>query len=266
MQLKQETKRTLQQISNKADRLREQGSMTTEDLARLRDALNRVASDLGEMVDSSLEDFFKSVGTSVISAQKDLDRQSRDYQASGAPLPTQFRIPRADAHFRFAISKLESERIGLLLYSSREQQETSQQHEVGFEVTAAPLSADQLAIPPMLKQAGIPLRELIRRHLASQEEKTDQVEAILGNFNHALCIGGENVWDVACTTYDGSRYDLDLVTIPIDASTENGLGKPQTVTNTTKQRQLLLERLHRLGEEQSDWLAMVATTPASGQP
>ena len=62
--------------------------MTTEDLARLRDALNGVASDLGEMVDSSLEDFFKSVGTSVVSAQRDLDRQSLEYGASGAPLPT----------------------------------------------------------------------------------------------------------------------------------------------------------------------------------
>ena len=267
MQLRQETKRALLQISNKTRQLQEQGSMTTEDLARLRDALNGVASDLGEMVDSSLEDFFKSVGTSVVSAQRDLDRQSLEYGASGAPLPTQFRIPKADARFHFAISKLESKRIGLLLYSSREQQERSQQHEVGFEVTAAPLTPDQLAVPPTLRQAGIAVRELLRQHLASMQSPPEPVAAILRDFDHALCIRQDNGWMIALTFIKENSNDLDLhlVSIPLDIDQPDALGEP-TVHATTRQRQPLLAMLEQLGNRQSQWLAGVVAAASTGNP
>ena len=253
--------KVLKELIDKARRLRRQDSISLEEIDDLKDQVAALVVEAGGQLDSSLEDFFKSVGASVVTAQRDLDHQSRKYMASGAPLPTQFRIPKANAKFQFAISKLESKKIGLILYSSRSRQELSQQHEIGFEITAAPLTAEQLGLPPMLQQAGMAIRETIRQHLdgylvrqntSLSEEQRLVLNAILEGFNHTLCTELDGMWLVAQTFSVNGRLDLHLLSIPSDIA--GSLGDPD-IYDKREQRRILLKLLDRTGSLQAEWIS-----------
>ena len=250
----------LDALRNRATQLKGQDRVSGEDIDDLKELLAQVERAVSGGDASQLDAFFRSVGASLVSAQQDLDRRSRDYQAKGAPLPTQFRIPRAEARFQFAISKVSDQGIGLIVYNSRTRQEQSQHHEISFEIASAPVTPDQLGLPPGLQQAGMAVRELLRQRLAAlaataDDEPQSRARELLAHFDETLCVGAADRWFVARVFDAGNRLDLTLFEVPVTPGRTANLGEPALIRNTTQQRQDLLVLLQGLATQQAAWLA-----------
>lgn len=127
----------------------------------------------------SIAPFFEGVGRSMVAAQRQLDEQSRSYMRD-APKdvpPTVFRLPRASAEIRFAIEKVTETGFNIFIAKDTAQTRESMQHQVSFDIVAAPLPPDALARlsrkTVTLPFLGDPIgRESVRTLLVSLADKS----------------------------------------------------------------------------------------------
>lgn len=99
---------------------------------------------------TSLEDFFSRVGSSLVSAQRQLDQRSREYLSeldaagAGSDMGTLYRIPKVSAELKFALEKVDKDGVNLLIHKQGSEASTLNQQSVQFEITAVPAPATTL--------------------------------------------------------------------------------------------------------------------------
>lgn len=99
---------------------------------------------------TSLEDFFSQVGGSLVSAQRQLDQRSQEYIAelaatgAGRDMATLYRIPKVTAELKFALEKVDTQGINLLIHKQGTEASTLNEQSVQFEIAAVPAPAETL--------------------------------------------------------------------------------------------------------------------------
>jgi len=163
-------------------------------------------------------DFFTNVGDSLVSAQRVLDRQTRQYLKEDPVQPSAFRIPKLSAEFKFAMESSSDSGFNLLFVGSSESERRRQQHQINFELVAAP--------PPpayLERMKGIPIAGALLRHAEDRHEVRaalvrwmnaqtrergagDEVQpfkdvgALVARFDEVLVLEGEKAWVMVRTT------------------------------------------------------------------
>jgi hypothetical protein len=120
-------------------------------LKAVRGEMDRVVAAVGG-AKTSLAEFMSDVGKSLVMVQKQLDRESENYnrvagatsELKGIAQPTSFRVPRVNASIKFAMSTESSQRVGLLFFSSTEAAKNAHQQSVDFEIAAVPAPPEVL--------------------------------------------------------------------------------------------------------------------------
>lgn len=138
---------------------------------------------------SHLARFFEEVGRGVTDAQRHLDRETAAYNRGSPPQPSLFRIPKASAEIRFAISSLTASGMNVFVASSTEEERRQQQHSVSFDVVAAPPPADYRAQTAPLRSLVVldpTLREHVRNRLAGSRTQYMQAFAKEEGFDHTV--------------------------------------------------------------------------------
>lgn len=101
----------------------------------------------------------RSIGDSLVEAQRGLDRESKRYlgevvRGSGgqdptgeaAGLATVYRIPKLEADLKFALEKVKGNQVNLLLYRRSEEARELHQQSVKFEIAAVPPTPETLRL------------------------------------------------------------------------------------------------------------------------
>jgi hypothetical protein len=85
------------------------------------------------------------LGQALVGAQRALDVAAVDYSQSMRPgmPPTQFRIPKMTAGFRFAVERLDQHGLNLLIYSNSTNSREQNQQSVDVEIVAVPPDPQQ---------------------------------------------------------------------------------------------------------------------------
>lgn len=119
-------------------------SKISEKTVELGEAIEHYMELIPEVGLSDISDFFANVGRSVVSAQDQLDAESDRYnrrirdQADDALIPpTNYRVPKATATFKFAMSSATSRGFNVFVASSETMQRRAAEQEVSFEIVAA---------------------------------------------------------------------------------------------------------------------------------
>jgi hypothetical protein len=89
---------------------------------------------------NDLQSLFRNISTSLIGAQKELNRSSLEYSASLDPrLPqTLYGIPSVKAEMRVGFNKIEGKGVNLFFFTSSKQKQEFAESVVSFEVTGTP--------------------------------------------------------------------------------------------------------------------------------
>jgi hypothetical protein len=106
---------------------------------------------------TSIGEFFRSVGSGLIEAQKKLDIESENYvrsalqkgaagpDATGAPsMASTFRIPRVNAELKCSLETDRERKLNLIFYSDRNDVRELHQQTVQLEIIAVPAPADYI--------------------------------------------------------------------------------------------------------------------------
>ena len=108
-------------------------------------ALSELSTEIygpGDGESTEFSSFFTTVGQSVVAAQKQLDKHTKDYLASirSKPflLPSVFRIPKLSAEIRFSLEETSGKELNLVFYKQETQVEKLQAQRIQFEIVAAP--------------------------------------------------------------------------------------------------------------------------------
>jgi hypothetical protein len=102
----------------------------------------RAAERADEAEPDTFADFFESIGSSFVSTQRRLDHLSSAYldavRDNPHVLPSVFRMPNLEAKMKVGLTEQEGNRVGLFLFSSKEQLENQREQEISFELAAVP--------------------------------------------------------------------------------------------------------------------------------
>lgn len=122
------------------------------DAEGMMDPLEELLELIPDSATSELGDFFTNVGQSIVAAQSQLDLASKEYNLQLQDSddhelvpPTTFRLPKASASFKFAMSSASSRGFNVFLASARDVQKRAAEQEVSFDIVAAPPSPEVMA-------------------------------------------------------------------------------------------------------------------------
>jgi len=140
---KKEIKSQIRRVQSSLGELAE--NLSVERAAAKLEKVSREVGKLEEVTPggtpaTDIETFFRTVGDGIVSAQTELDERSRHYLA-GRPdhaVPSVYRIPKASAEISFAMKQESSKKFSVLVFSSGDSRQQSQQHKVSFDILAAP--------------------------------------------------------------------------------------------------------------------------------
>lgn len=197
-----------------------------------RRALAAVESGLpGAAQRMDVTSFFQGVGSGIIAAQRELDRESRAYLATVGPHahPSVFRIPKVEAKFQFAAEKFSKQGFDVLVYASSSGKSEMQQHSVSFEIVSAPPPAEVLARLATLDVfSGLAVsravRDWIRGRLARirdpnlDPDRTERIDAFLAAWPRVLILRGARDWLLllASPETDDDDPNLDLLVLSLE--------------------------------------------------
>jgi len=247
-------------------------------IRELKDELTRIEASAPGGSQTGIDAFFRAVGKGMLKAQEDLDEDSAKYLASQPLIPSVFRIPKANAEFSFSMSSVDSKRIGLVLFSSKEKQEETQKQKISFEVVSAPPPVEHSLGPAWLRRAvvvGVFERRKVERALM-MVSKADP-ELARGSKAHATRFIDD--WDRVIVLDDDTRWilvrpvvqegvdDLDLLHLRVDED-----GKPvyeegvtRDVSKVGPRRPARMAGLgsffRKIAEGQKRWLEAGALSP-----
>lgn len=157
--VREQTGRVLSLLGNISSVLgdRSNDELVDTDLLKLSaegmmDPLEELLELIPDSATSELGDFFTNVGMSIVSAQSQLDLASMEYnrrlqESDDHELvpPTSFRLPKASASFKFAMSSASSRGFNVFVASARDVQKRAAEQEVSFDIVAAPPSPEVMA-------------------------------------------------------------------------------------------------------------------------
>ncbi|MBC8010227.1 MAG: hypothetical protein H7067_09030 [Burkholderiales bacterium] len=127
--------------------------------AELDETLLTLATHFGEAESSSFADFLGGVGEAAVDAQRKLDaenlRATRDALAQGATPSGVFRLPRLEAEVKFAFSRKQQSKLGLVFYSRGSSQEERNEQSLKFEIVSTPPPPELLQLAA--RHAGLSL-------------------------------------------------------------------------------------------------------------
>lgn len=119
----------------------------------------------------------RSIGASLVEAQRGLDRESERYTGGAfgrGGQATAYRIPRLKADLKFALEKVKGKEVNLLIYRQSEEAKELHQQAVEFEIAAVPPSADALRwIQQQAPRAEPVLAPAHREDILDKLDKTD---------------------------------------------------------------------------------------------
>jgi hypothetical protein len=206
----------LGQVASASDRAAAEEAVSTKLSDLLREIRDLEVAIRGKGIEFG--DFFSKVGDSLVSAQRGLDRQTREYLREDPVHPSAFRIPKLTAEFKFAMESKSKDQFNVLFFGSSDEERKRQQHRINFEVVAAPPPAAYLA-----KMGGIPLSGALLRHPADRNEVQrvlaawlesmegvpvgpnkltlmEDVQSFLTSFDQVLVLEGSDAWVLMRTT------------------------------------------------------------------
>jgi hypothetical protein len=104
---------------------------------------------------TTIGEFFGSIGSGLIEAQKKLDKESESYvkralrlaSEAGEAMPgaaTMFRIPRVNAELKCSLETTKEKKLNLIFYSDRQDVRELHQQTVNLEIVSVPASADYI--------------------------------------------------------------------------------------------------------------------------
>jgi hypothetical protein len=114
----------------------------TLEMSDLADALKAITLTGAET--SNLDNFLANVGSSLVSAQKSLNQQSREYSESAAVEfkglipPAQFAIPKVTAEMTVGLNRVTERAVNLIFFTDKDQQTSFVQSKISFDLVAAP--------------------------------------------------------------------------------------------------------------------------------
>lgn len=118
------------------------GKKSRLEMSDLADALKTITLTGPET--SNLDSFLASVGSSLVSAQKSLNEQSREYSESAAVEfkglipPAQFAIPKVTAEMTVGINQVKEQKVNLIFFTDAETKQQFVQSKISFDLVAAP--------------------------------------------------------------------------------------------------------------------------------
>lgn len=127
-------------LRKSADNLNKEKALDKANALRT-DILNQLNLDSAPVQTSNrLEELFTNVSSSLIDAQKALNKSSLQYAAELDPRlpPTLYGIPNVKAEMRVGFSKVEGRGINLFLFTSSSQKQEFAESTVSFEVVGTP--------------------------------------------------------------------------------------------------------------------------------
>lgn len=164
------------------------GDFEVKDVRSLFSKFKLPYTALARLVDqdadhATFQEFFRSVGASMVRAQEDLDEASGDYLAKnppgGAVLPSVFRIPRVTAEARFALEKVREGGFDLLFFKDVKSRRESHQQSVSFEIAAVPPPPELIAeLRRNLPTIDLVLDPVLRRRLFAALAESDADAAV----------------------------------------------------------------------------------------
>lgn len=126
-----------------------------EDLRKQAGKLRRLVNDLEQLVEGAddvggdvaeFAEFFETVASGVVQAQRTLDRETADYlediRGKGYLLPTTFRIPKVSAEIKFGFKSVSGSRLNLIFYGDSSEQTSRNEQSMSFDIVAAPLTPE----------------------------------------------------------------------------------------------------------------------------
>lgn len=159
--------------------LRDHANDPTDDIKResALNLLDAMSASIQGAEPTSLKTFFRSVGDSLVAAQRDLDEKSKQYLQQApivekAPTGGLYRIPKASAEFRFAMSASGEAGFNVILYRSSEARRREHEQKVSFEIVSVPPPPELLDrlggsddVPPPSAVTDAKQRDMIRQRL-----------------------------------------------------------------------------------------------------
>lgn len=159
--------------------LRDYADEPTDDIKReaALELLDAMSASIQGAEPTSLRTFFRSVGDSLIAAQRDLDEKSKQYLQQApvvekVPTGGLYRIPKAGAEFRFAMSASGEAGFNVILYRSSEARRREHEQKVTFEIVSVPPPPELLDrlsgsedVPPPSAVTDASQRNRIRQRL-----------------------------------------------------------------------------------------------------
>lgn len=101
---------------------------------------------LSDSAASTLDSFLSEVGSAAVTTQRRLDVQNRqaleEARALGLPPSSVFQLPKLSATVKFAISKTEKQRFGLVFASKSSGSELTNEQTLSFDIVSVPLSPE----------------------------------------------------------------------------------------------------------------------------
>lgn len=168
-----------------------------EKLTALRDGLGgRARADLPDSVPVRLETFFDEVGRGMVTAQRELDQASRDYNqwaaARGGAQPTAFRIPKASAEFQFGTQTTDEGGFNLLILSDKHSTQNTITHKVSFDVVSVPPPPEVLQALQQGRAALVGLLEGVRDDADAGDSERDIARLLVEHMAEAVWLRGDS--------------------------------------------------------------------------
>ena len=129
--------------------------------------------------ETEFSDFLLNVGSSVVKAQKQLDRESEMYLKDASQkdhiVKSVFRIPRVTANIKFGMKRVKGNGFNIILAKKKNEEESSLDQGLDFEVVAVP--------PPPEIMARVLTQQLPDLHFELSPGMREEVFDILEAFN-----------------------------------------------------------------------------------
>lgn len=191
----------------------------------LEDILLACGLDLASKdVRGRLSELFIDVANGVISAQRELDERAASRHRDAIAMPLSFRIPSAHASFEFAVQRMRSRTLELLVYRSKNTEQTSSQQSIEFDI----VSNQPSPYPPVERPAidltistDVELREqLLERldaHVLEGDEfaSTRRLHEALDANAPMFAVPGQHI--VLASRVDGEQLHVASMHAPHDA-------------------------------------------------
>ncbi len=201
-------------VDGSARQIAAQAQLERKDAAvrRRSESFSNKAAELGDFLPeegTGLGSLFSEVSDGLVTAQRELDRQTEEYLKTNPVLPSTFRIPKVTTEFRFALESTSTRKVNLVLFGTEDSDRERQQHRVSFDIVAAPLPAEMIE-----RIGGLPLqgalvtnlevRRKIRRALwravnrapagRSRSRAIAVSETFLADLSSVLAMQGKRSW------------------------------------------------------------------------